>query len=327
MNLSLYNENLERVYTFIGGWQSLLWNEGYNSVESFSLEVGKSDKMRQLLKVDRFLVRSDRQTVMVIKSVEESKDSIVATGKQAARCFDDVVFLGTIRKGDNIATAIREAYESTSKMDRFNVANVVIDEDSTIQKSKASILELCKKICQPSEVGFRTILNDSKISLVLYKPIGFLPVAYFSENYGNLQLNKIDTSTESVKNIAYVAGTGVGEDRIIEKVDLSNGNPPRELFVDAKSESMEEEETEEHYRQRLRNLGVEKLNECVAGFSVDFSISTSKFGKTFDLGDIVSISLPGYGIQYIARITKFSQKFQNNKKSTTITVGDLVLRR
>lgn len=326
MNLNLYDEAGKRIAIIENNFVSLLWNEGYNTVESFVLEVQKTDEFKEKIKVNRFVGRTDRKSLMIIKTVEITADTIRASGKQASRIFDDVAFIGTVYADANIALAIADGYEWSNKYPNAIIDPSGLYEMASFQMGNASILEFCKQYGQDADFGFRTVRKGTAYQLEFYKP-NAEKTPVFSEKYGNLTVSGIDMSEEAYKNCAIVLGEGSGEDRARVIVDNSNGGQRYELVIDARDIQQEEGETYTEYLERLRERGREKLQECNKTWNCTFEPFEGEFGTKFDLGDMVTVLLPEYGLKIVARITKVSQKAQNNQIKTTLTVGELTIKR
>ena len=114
MRLNLYDENMT-LFAIVDTFVSLLWNEGYNTVENFVLEVQNTEEFKQKIRPNCYVGRSDRKSLMVIKTVEIGKDTISASGKQASRVLDDVAYVGTIKEGEDIPSSLRIAYGSAGR--------------------------------------------------------------------------------------------------------------------------------------------------------------------------------------------------------------------
>ena len=61
--------------------------------------------------------------------------------------------------------------------------------------------------------------------------------------------------------------------------------------------------------------------------SCAFTPYANDFGKKYDLGDLLTVLMPDYGITLKARVSKFTQKSQNNKTTTSIEVGEITIKR
>lgn len=326
MNLNLYDEDLNRIAIIGSQYISCLWSEGYNTVENFSLELNATDEYKKKIRPDCYIGRNDRKTLMVIKSVVIRDKKIVASGKQAARVLDDVVFVGTIKSGKKLTSSIRNAYVDSSQYRNTEFSDIDLEIKYNRDISNKTILELCKIMCQDTDVGFRAINRNSKLVVEFYQP-ELNPNLVFAEKYGNLSVKEIALSKEPLKNYCVVLGMATENGRIRVDVDATNGADKRELIIDARDLQKEETETEESYMERLAVRGYEKLLEYQQTFTTAFTPFAKDFATKYDLGDILTVHLPDYGIKLQARVTRFTQKSQNNRTETTVDVGQITLQR
>lgn len=326
MNLNLYDADLNRIAIIGEQYISCLWSEGYNTIENFTMELVATDEYKKKIRSDCYVGRNDRKTLMVIKTVEIANGKIVASGKQAGRVLDDVSFVGTIESGSMIDTSIKKAYNNGNKYRNLEFADTNLQIPYNHQISNKSILKLCETMCQSEDVGFRVIRNNGTMYTEFYRP-EHNPNLVLSENFGNLSIDSVSISTEKSKNYAIVLGEGEGENRKKVYVDSTNGEERRDLIVDANDIQKEENETDESYNSRLIARGIEKLLENQQTFSCAFTPYAKDFGVKYDLGDILTVYLTDYGITLQSRVSRFTQKSQNNKIETTIEVGQITIKR
>ena len=326
MKIKIYDKDLNNILFVDGQYVSCLWSEGYNTVGSFCLELIDTAEYRKKIREDFYAGRSDRDTLMVIKTVEFRDGRIIASGKQATAVLDDVAMIGTIQAGVNIDTAIKNAYNGSAKFRKLSFAETDIGVKSTHQISNASFWEVCSTLCADTDLGIRVRKAGPELLAEFYQPAENQNLI-FSKQYGNLSEPEITLSTEGAKNYAIVFGQGEGENRIYTTVDMTNGQDRRELVVDANDIQMDEGEVMEDYLKRLESRGIEKLLECQSVFSCSFIPSEKDFGNKYDLGDILTVNLSEYGLKLKARVSKFSQKSQSNKTETTVEVGKIVIAR
>lgn len=326
MKINLYDENLIKISIIDERFVSCLWSEGYNTIENFTLELQETEEYRKKVREGCYVGRNDRKTLMVIKTVKIKNNKIIATGKQASQVLDDVAFVGTINEGSKIDTSIAEEYNNSNKFKNVEILSGDLSETYKHQISNKQFLELCEIMCQSEDIGFRSVKNNGIINIEFYKPEKKENLV-FSKNFGNLTVDELTFSNSNFKNYAIVLGEGEGENRIRVDVDQTNGNERRELIVDAKDIQKEENETVESYNKRLTARGTEKLLECQKILNVAFTPFAKDFGIKYDLGDILTILLPEYGFKIEARVVRFTQKSQNNKTTTSIDVGNLIIKR
>ena len=326
MRLSLYDAEMNRISIIGEHFVSCFWSEGYNTVEDFSMELQATEEYTKKVKADCYVGRDDRKTLMVIKTVEVRDNLIVATGKQAARVLDDVVFIGTITAGANIPTAIQTAYASSDKFPMVEISGDGPNVTYGAQISHKSFQQLCEIMCQGEELGFRCVRGNGGIVLEFYQPEEN-PNLIFSERFQNLDFKSLTHSTAKHKNYAVVLGEGEGSSRTRVNVDMTGGKQRRTLIVDAKDLQREEGETAASYEQRLVARGIEKLLPCNETLKCVFAPLAADFGTRYDLGDILTVLLPDHGMKLKSRVARFTQVSQNNITETSLEVGKITILR
>jgi hypothetical protein len=123
-------------------------------------------------------------------------------------------------------------------------------------------------------------------------------------------------------NVAIVAGAGEGSNRITVTAMIGEpaGTDRRELYIDARNEQPEENETAEEYKQRLRQIGLQKLTETIKVKNLNFLV---KENDNVKLGDIVNISLDEFNMNFKARVTEEQILNENNTTTRTIIVSTI----
>lgn len=326
MKINLYDKELNRIAIIGYNYKSCLWSEGYNTIQNFTLELDNTTEYKSIVQPDFYVGRDDRETLMVITSVQVTATSIVASGKQASRVLGDVAFIGTIKSGSHVDTEIKNAYNNSTKIPKIEVEESDLGVSYNHQISNKSFSELCLSMCQSTDVGFTIVRKGSTGFLRFYKPEP-KPNLVYAEKFGNLHIENLKISTETMKNYIIILGQGSGENRVRVDLDYSNGDRRKELVVDARDLQQEENETEEKYIARLADRGHEKFLENQKVFSCSFSPYADDFGKKYDIGDILTVYLTEYGMKLQARVSKFTQKAQKNSVSTTVEVGNIMIMR
>lgn len=319
MKLNLYDESLNRIAIIGEQYISCLWSEGYNTVENFLVEVAENDEYKKKVKPGCYVGRSDRKTLMVIKTVQVSGGKIVASGKQATILLSDVAFVGKIAAGENIDTAIEEAYNNSNKYPNLIVAIDGLGVSYNQEISNKSFLELCEIMCQSTDTGLKAVKDSKSVWVRFYQPEEKRELV-FSQKFGNLTVDAVSLSISNFKNYAIVLSGDVRVD-----VNMVGDDIRREMIVDASYISPEDGESEDTYKKRLYAIGVEALLQRQKVFSCAFAPYAKDFGVKYDLGDVLTVYLTEYGITLKSRVARFTQKSQNNKTETTIEVGKITI--
>lgn len=326
LSLSLYDAEMNRISIIGCRFESCMWSEGYNTTQPFTLELLATEEYKKKVKEDCYVGRDDRKTLMVIKTVRVKDGHIIATGKEAKRCLDDVACEKVIPEGSNLANAVRSAYATSSKFHNIEFLEQALDVTYDHQISNKSFMLLCQTMCQDTDTGWRVVRSGKRIVAEFYKPEAN-PNLVLSERYGSLKVDSITRSTENQKNVAIVLGEGEGEARFRVRVDMSGGGQKLEMFVDARDVIREEGEDDASYSARLKARGVEALLEKQGTWVCALNPLPKEFGTMYDLGDVITVLLPDYGMKMQARITRFTQQSQNNVIDTILEVGNITITR
>lgn len=326
MKLNIYNKSLERIAIIGDRFVSCYWSEGYNTVENFCLELIATKEYKQKINVDYFVGREDRKTLMVITSVEIKDGTIVATGKQATAILGDSAFIGSIPAGNTVDETIKMAYNNSEKFPGLEF----VDGDGTDEFAElvesGSVLDISRDVCQETDTGFRVERNGKSLVFSTYKPQAKENLV-FSEKFGNLSVDSVSSSVADFKNHAIVVGEFSDGSTIRVDVDLSNGDRKRQVVVDANVIAKRQDESNEEIKEKLYARGLDVLLEKTKVFKCAFRPYEKDFGRKYDLGDILTVHLADYGIKLESRVKKFTQKSQKNKTTTTVEVGEIVIKR
>ncbi len=328
-SFNVYDKDLNRI-GIIETWVSLLWQEGYNTIGSFLIECQQTNEIAKLLKVGNYIGRGDFKTLCLIRSVEVRNHKIIANGHPAVSILGERVSLKVI-DNQNAEEAMRSLVADMASWECVENGEIAgIEDVFERQISDKTILEYCEEIAAEVDAGFLLRFDkiNKKLLFEVYKPAKSENIV-FAQKFGNLANITYSETDNQFKNVAVVAGAGEGEERITVTVgDLAaTGAARREIYVDARSETKEDEETEDEYKSRLENIGLEKLAEQIKIQNVGAEINLADFGKRYGLGDVVTCNVDELGIKLETRIIGFSYKSQNNQNYLELEFGTPIIRR
>lgn len=201
-----------------------------------------------------------------------------------------------------------------------------------VQTRGDDLLSKIREIATPQECGFR-ILYDYPHDQMYAEICQGLDrtenqavhsLAVFSDEEETSSLSTYTRSAGDYRNFAYVAGEGEDADRIIVTVDQTNGNPRKELWVDARDLQREKDDTDTTYQAKLIQRGKEKLAQYPIAESADFSVLTSNtliYREDYDLGDLGTVIDQETGIKYTARVEEIEEVWENGSHTVTPTLG------
>ena len=321
--VSVYDEELERK-AILTTFQSLVWEEGYNSEGTFQLECVLDEELVEVFQPEYYCGLTGHDTLMVIKSIQAENEAIIVNGYPATHVFADRVSVTEIYN-ENAETAMRSLFSEMDAYPCFELGDLKgLEETFTAQTSDQTLQEYFETIAQACDYGFRMRHDAANKKLLFEIYQGEDDVnAKFSTNYGNITNIGYERSTVDYKNVAVVAGEGEGDDRVTVYAGATDttGADRREMYVDARSEQKEDDETDAEYKESLVATGEEKLLEQLETESISFTIDDD----SVSLGDVVSCYLPEIGINLQARVSVIEEVYQDNTMERNITIGTPVI--
>lgn len=322
MFINIYDLQLNRI-GILQTWISMTWEERYNDLGSFTLEVVQDDQSVELIKPWRYCRIQDSDTIMVILSVQLKDGHLIAYGKSALAILERRICTDVVNKGSVAASTMEVLVEGMEAWDNFNVkGDSNIPDVYNSQKSGGTVWDYVSDISKSTDIGVKVIMEGGKLMFTCYKPALNVNARY-SLDYGNLSNIAYAISDMDFRNIAYVAGQGEGANRVsvyVGNISLS-GAERHEIYVDARDLQQEEDETLDAYKERLKARGAEKLLEQVHIDNVTFDIDEERA----NLGDIVRVKLPQFGVTKQVRVTGRTITSEYNNKKISLSVGESIL--
>lgn len=143
-----------------------------------------------------------------------------------------------------------------------------------------------------------------------------VPFIIFSEKKKNLLNGKVTNDNTNYKNVAYAAGKGENEDRLITVVGTATGFDRREVYVDLSNIDDPDE---------LKSEGQKKLDTYKTIKSVEgkiYQIPNMEYEKDFFLGDIVTVESDG--VYEDKRIIQAKEVYERNNITVELGFGDKI---
>lgn len=320
MNLYIMNKNFEILTPVIDFYKSIIWTNRYNKCGDFEMLVPLIDNIKEMMVQDYYIYREDDYIGNIIKSpkkiekielVESSKENyLLVSGRDCTSILEQRVIYPTIILKDKIENCINlilnnnliNPVNEARKIDFIDFINSnSIDIDIDTQITGDTILKYFGELCNDYKLGYRMDFDKSnnKFLISIYKGIDRSDInnggIVFSKEYDNVIKNDYVNDKTNYKNMGIVAGAGEGTERkVIYLNDELSGIDRRELFIDAKDLSTNDEEghviPEEDYMAQLEQRGSEKLTEVKTQIKNSADIDPNGqfvFNQHFFLGDIV----------------------------------------
>ena len=319
MIISFYDKNLELI-TVISRWVSLLGVNTYNTMGAFTLELRNNSNISRLMK-DFFYctIDNDDENPYIVMSAQSVDGSIVFTGFPCTYIFSKRAST-TVINNKNAEQAMKSLVDGMTPWDNLTTAPIQgLTDVFNNQISDKQMLEYLQGIGQATDTGFKVVKEGKNLVFKCFKPSVNNNVKYATSlrNVANLEYFKSDND---YYNVAIVAGAGEGSNRVTVTAMIGNptGTDRRELYVDARNEQPEEGETTNAYKQRLTQIGLQKLTETLKVETLHFLVKESDDVK---LGDIINVSLDEFDIGIQARVVEEQILNENNTTVRTISVG------
>lgn len=319
MIISFYDKNLELI-TVISRWVSLLGVNTYNTMGVFTLELRNNANISKLMK-DFFYctIDNDDENPYIVMSAQSVDGNIVFTGFPCTYIFSKRASTEVI-SNQNAEQAMKSLVDGMTPWDNLTTAPLQgLTDTFNNQISDKQVIEYLQGIAQATDIGFKVVKEGKKLVFKCFKPTVNNNVKYSTSlrNVSNLEYFKSDND---FYNVAIVAGAGEGSNRItvIAMVGNPTGTDRRELYIDARNEQPEEGETDDAYKQRLTQIGLQKLAETIKVETFHFLVKESDNVK---LGDVINITLNEFNITTKARVTEEQILNENNTTTRTISVS------
>lgn len=330
-------------------YQTLIWHRKYFETGIYELHV--SPEFFSLLNQGRYIYKNDSKELGIINNPHyERSDSgeylVYAKGYFSERLLYDRVIEKTHQLRGNLEDAMRglvDKYCINTTDVRRTIPHLSLGEKNGLQETIDSqvtgdaVSEALYNLCAAYEVSYSIeydFLTDN-LTFCVWQGKDRRDTqevnawAIFSDSFNNVQEESYDRDDSEEKNFAYVAWEGEGQDRIVVEVDQTNGQERKEVYVDARDISDQDEDgntiPEETIREQLRQRGIERLAECQILESVTAgAISTNNlvYKKDFDLGDICPYLNQRLGISLDARITEIIETYEDGKEDLQIIFGN-----
>jgi hypothetical protein len=340
MDLYIYNPDIE-LQGVIDGYSSLRWRRRFFEPGEFEIHAPATPENIAMLQESNIIHRLDRQEAGIIEGItittaDTGGDEITATGRMGSSMLNRRIITPTINFTGTVEAAMRKIVSDNAITAR-PLAHLTLGDAAglastcTFQATGKTVLSVCETIGKAAALGFRVRLDVPNKQWVfeVYDGINRAvtqterPYVLFSGEYGNIDKPEYCHDSTGYANYAYVAGQGEGADRVIIEVDLTNGEPRREIWVDARDLQQAEDQSDADYRAQLRQRGLEKLAETARSESFSANaINTANFEylTDWDLGDIVSFEC--WGIRLDQRITEVEEVDEGGVMTITPVCGN-----
>lgn len=346
MRMEIINHKFERLGV-INKFNMIQYNPKYSSIGSFELSCALNEENKSLIVEDNILWIED-EYAGVIQYIDKSSDNeIKAKGKLLSVVLNWRTVIKTY-EANKLTTGIFEELvrlnfmaDDERKIEGFTFINNVIDNTAIrYQVTGKSLSDIFQPLSETYDIGYEVYLNmeEKAFEFTLFRgkdltignKDGNKPVI-FGTDFNNILKSEYVSDNNNYRNVAYVAGEGEGENRVVVEVKQteSAGFFRREIVVDArdiqKANSISRM-TDEEYNELLQQRGKEKLSEFRKAESYDAELMSDArtgfvYGKDYFLGDTVSVVDKNLGVILSAKITEVTVTFAEDGYTVEPTFG------
>lgn len=346
MRMEIINHKFERLGV-INKFNMIQYNPKYSSIGSFELSCALNEENKSLIVEDNILWIED-EYAGVIQYIDKSSDNeIKAKGKLLSVVLNWRTVIKTY-EANKLTTGIFEELvrlnfmaDDERKIEGFTFINNVIDNTAIrYQVTGKSLSDIFQPLSETYDIGYEVYLNmeEKAFEFTLFRgkdltignKDGNKPVI-FGTDFNNILKSEYVSDNNNYRNVAYVAGEGEGENRVVVEVKQteSAGFFRREIVVDArdiqKANSISRM-TDEEYNELLQQRGKEKLSEFRKVESYDAELMSDArtgfvYGKDYFLGDTVSVVDKNLGVILSAKITEVTVTFAEDGYTVEPTFG------
>lgn len=152
------------------------------------------------------------------------------------------------------------------------------------------------------------------------KTLGTMQPCIFSRDFHNIYTQEYYEDDSNFKNVCLVCGIGEDENRVTEVTGEASGLDRYEMSYSA-AFLKDEGQTEEIYREQLRQKGNEKLKDYYLVESFTSKVRQDKAGKC-SLGDFVTCSDREWGIRIDTQIKMIEKHLSKDEQEVYFTFGN-----
>lgn len=354
MNLIILDQNFDTLGV-ISVFNTLLWDRRYYAAGLFELYTPA--EFFELMNTGRYLYRSDRTDLGVIREVNFARD---AKGARTAYCkgyFAEELLSDRVLNTQVNITGTPEAIarqlvqkfainptDANRKIQHLRLGALKgLGSSITVTATGNKLGEKLFDIEKTQELSHRLVYDyqTNELTFEVWQGKDRTDAqdvnswAIFSDSFYNVKNAVYDRDESDCKNFAYVAGEGEGAARIIVEVDIRSSPDVerRELYVDARDlqstytddGGTEHTYTAAQYRELLRQRGLEKLAEYEKVETVNSDVDPDAnliYMTDFDLGDLCTYRYTDVGIETIKRITEIQEVYEGSKQTLSVVFGN-----
>lgn len=332
-NINVYSKDL----IFIGiidDFKSLRWRRKYFETGEFEMHIPYDKRLDKFLEKDNIIIRNDAVENGIIENWQIDDKGEYVEAVVFGRFLSSILDRRIIKNRINFTGQILEGERKIlNEMTSFSMLEVkptsIISNNITFQCTYKNVYEYLVKLARNSTIAHRIIADVERKKFIYENYCGLdrtdlqaiNPRYEFSEDRSNIEEAKYTLSTSEEKNYALVGGSGEGTNRILVEVQKGEFTDLdlKETFVDASSETLDEDVTLADYKKNLTLIGGQELLDPTE--TIDVSVFFNDYKKCWDLGDIVNVKKESWNVSMRQRIIEVEEIIEDKNQKIYATFG------
>jgi len=323
---------------------SITWFRRYYAAGNFSIKCGLKDFT--LFKDGKYIYSKNFVETGVIQSkkyIDNKNDIIIEINGRFLECILDTRIINTVYNLSGLSEDVSRNLVNLTCINPTDPNRVIpklqlgnYNGLGTQIEAQFYGDEVGKKIRDhllPVQLSFSCLYDfeEDKINFTIWegedKTGGEFGLVVFSEEFDNIIDTEYNYDNSKYKNFVYIDGAKDANGNVVKTtLDLSNGNPVQEMYLDASSiEYNTESTTLTQYINILKQEGRKTLNENKIVSECSPKIIYNKIFKykqDFDLGDLIIYKNKTFGLDFNHRIIGITEEYNEGEYNIYLDIGE-----
>lgn len=303
----------------------------YNDIGKLILDVPIDADNVAAVRNDCILYDTAKKLAYIIKNVktDTQANKITANGFTTNQILNDRVIASTVIFRSIEGGVYSIVNQNLRGKTRIATAAVKgLTERTVLTLYGGAILDEIMPVLSRSGLGNRMTWDHRALqhTFEIYKGEDLttgIHAVVFSDEQGTARNLVINDDGSNFYNVGYGVAE-FDETKIVEVVGDATGDDRRELWSEI-GITAEEGETEEQFRERLRNHILMELGKKIRKLSFSVSVDPSELGKLYNIGDVVSCVSKRFGVRFNARVSGMKYRKDGRTETTEIILGEPIL--
>ena len=324
----------------LSGYEAIIWRDMLAEPGKFEAEFLFTEKINGILQRTNILYKKDEMQAGIIsykhiKLDKQGRTKIRIKGNMASVylrrriVWDKMVLSGTSEEVMRklVEKQVIDPADQERRMRKIRLGQMCgIDDYIEKQATYSNLQETLTDIAAAAGLGYRLRLdlNEKAFYFDVIKgadrTLGAEKPCIFSRDFHNVYTEEYYEDDSNFRNVCLVCGTGEDENRVTETVGEASGIDRYEMSYSA-SFLKDEGQTDEVYREQLRQKGNEKLKDYYLVESFTSKVRKDKL-KECALGDLVTCNDKKWGIRIDTQIKVIEKNLSKDEQEVYFTFGN-----